>query len=106
MTRRTQALLAACGLALALVLPAGLAAQESLATARQLYASAEYSTALTMLTGLLAGNPPPQERQSIELYRIFCLFFAGKSSSLKYTNSILSTPTIRLFRMSFNGEKP
>jgi hypothetical protein len=71
--RRTHALLP-CGLALVLALPAGLAAQESLATARQLYASAEYSTALTMLTGLLAGNPPPQERQSIELYRIFCLF--------------------------------
>jgi hypothetical protein len=90
--RRTQALPVACGLALVLVLPAGLAAQESLATARQLYASAEYSTALTMLTGLLAGNPPPQERQSIELYRIFCLFAVN---NVEEANTALDSMILR-----------
>jgi hypothetical protein len=56
---------------LAAAMPA--AAQESLANARQLYASADYKSALTMLNALLATSPSPQDRQSIELYRTFCL---------------------------------
>jgi Gram-negative bacterial TonB protein C-terminal len=55
------------------------AAQESLATARQLYASADYKNALTMLNALLALSPSPQERQSIELYRTFCLVAIGNT---------------------------
>jgi tetratricopeptide (TPR) repeat protein len=53
------------------------AAQESFANARQLYASADYKGALTMLNTLLAASPSPQERQSIELYRTFCLVAMG-----------------------------
>jgi hypothetical protein len=52
-------------------------AQESLASARQLYASAEYQGALTMLNGLLKTNPATQDRQSIDLYRTFCLVALG-----------------------------
>lgn len=52
-------------------------AQESLASARQLYASAEYQGALTMLNGLLKANPTPPDRQSIDLYRTFCLVALG-----------------------------
>ena len=52
-------------------------AQESLTDARQLYASADYKGALTMLNTLLAATPSPQERQSIELYRTFCLVALG-----------------------------
>jgi hypothetical protein len=52
-------------------------AQESLASARQLYASAEYQGALTMLNGLLKANPATQDRQSIDLYRTFCLVALG-----------------------------
>jgi hypothetical protein len=52
-------------------------AQESLSDARQLYASADYKGALTMLNTLLAATPSPQERQSIELYRTFCLVALG-----------------------------
>jgi hypothetical protein len=57
------------------------AAQEpqSLASARQLYASADYKAALTMLNTLLAASPSPQERQSIELYRTFCLVAMGST---------------------------
>jgi hypothetical protein len=56
-----------------------LAAQESLASARELYASADYKGALTMLNALLGASPSPQERQSIELYRTFCLVAIGNT---------------------------
>jgi hypothetical protein len=65
---------AASAVAFVLAVPAAALGQESLAEARQLYASAEYHAALSMLNGLLAGSPPANERQSIELVRIFCLF--------------------------------
>jgi hypothetical protein len=55
------------------------AAQESLASARQLYASADYRSALTMLNTLLTATPSPQERQSIELYRTLCLVAIGNN---------------------------
>ena len=54
-------------------------AQESLSDARQLYAAADYKGALTMLNTLLAASPSPQERQSIELYRTFCLVALGNT---------------------------
>jgi len=65
-------------IALLLAMPVRLAAQESLTAARQLYGSAEYDQALAMLATLLAANPSPQERQSLELYRILCLFAVDK----------------------------
>ena len=55
------------------------AAQESFANARQLYASADYRSALTMLNTLLAASPSPQERQSIEFYRTLCLVAIGNT---------------------------
>ncbi len=66
---------------LAMILAAALpsAAQESLATARQLYASADYKGALMMLNTLLSASPSPQDRQSIELYRTFCLVAMGSN---------------------------
>jgi hypothetical protein len=67
----------AVGLFVPLVRPAELRAQESIAAARQLYASAEYKDALTMLDGLLKSNPAPQDRQAIDLYRTFCLAALG-----------------------------
>jgi hypothetical protein len=54
-------------------------AQESLTNARQLYASADYRSALTMLNALLTASPSPQERQSIELYRTLCLVAIGST---------------------------
>jgi hypothetical protein len=54
-----------------------LIAQQSLTAARQLYASAEYKDALTMLDGLLKTNPATQDRQTIDLYRTFCLVALG-----------------------------
>jgi TonB family protein len=59
-------------------------AQESLvaasfATARTLYASAEYDRALAMLDGLMAGPGPREERRAIELYRTLCLLAVGRT---------------------------
>ena len=66
--------------ALAMILAASAAqAQESLANARQLYASADYKGALTMLNALLGASPSPQDRMSIELYRTFCLVAMGST---------------------------
>jgi hypothetical protein len=66
---------------LAIILAASLpsSAQDSFANARQLYASADYRGALIMLNTLLAASPSPQERQSIELYRTFCLVAIGNT---------------------------
>jgi hypothetical protein len=52
---------------------------DSLASARQLYASADYQGALDLLDRLAATNPPLQERQSIDLYRIFCFVALGRT---------------------------
>ena len=66
-------LLVAVGLLVLLVRPVDVMAQPSIAVARQLYASAEYKDALSMLDNLLTSNPAPQDRQTIDLYRTFCL---------------------------------
>jgi TonB family protein len=52
----------------------------SLATARTLYASAEYGGALEMLNGLVTATPAGPERQSIELYRALCLVAVGDNA--------------------------
>ena len=52
----------------------------SLATARTLYASAEYGGALEMLNGLVTATPAGPERQSIELYRALCLVAVGNNA--------------------------
>jgi TonB family protein len=65
------------GLVVLLLHPQELRAQPSLAAARQLYASAEYKDALSMLDGLVKANPAPQDRQTIDLYRTFCLVALG-----------------------------
>lgn len=48
-------------------------AQESLDAARELYASAEYDSALAMLDGLLRNGSGGEDRHSIEMYRVLCL---------------------------------
>jgi hypothetical protein len=53
-------------------------AQESLDTARQLYASAEYDTALTMLNGLMMSSTTREERRTVALYRTLCLLATNR----------------------------
>jgi len=63
----------------ALLLQAGVAgAQETLAAARQLYASASYDEALAMLDRLKSGGASdPAAASLIEQYRAFCLLAVG-----------------------------
>ena len=79
MTRHTHPVIATFTFAVILAASSPSAAQESLANARQLYASADYRSALTMLKTLLAASPSPQERQSLELYRTLCLVAIGNN---------------------------
>jgi tetratricopeptide (TPR) repeat protein len=79
MRRHAGPVVATWALAMILAASTQSAAQETLATARQLYASADYRSALTMLNTLLGASPSPQDRQSIELYRTFCLVAMGST---------------------------
>jgi hypothetical protein len=54
------------------------AADSTLAAARDLYVSASYDDALSMLSGLTAGSKTLEEQQSIDLYRTLCLFALGR----------------------------
>jgi TonB family protein len=51
-----------------------------LSAARDLYASAAYDEALTMLDRLRASNPSPTEGRTIDQYRAFCLLALGRSA--------------------------
>ncbi len=55
-------------------------ADASLAAARDLYVSASYDDALTMLGTLSTGSKTMEERQAIDLYRTLCLFALGKTT--------------------------
>ena len=60
-----------------LLVAAPLHAQDRIAAARELYASAQYDEALEVL-GRLSAEAPSTERQSIDLYRTLCLFAVGR----------------------------
>ena len=68
---------AAC-LVLLLLTSVRLHGQETLAVARDLYASAEYAEALKLLDRLSTGSATGDEQQSIELYRSLCLLAVGR----------------------------
>jgi TonB family protein len=65
--------------ALVMVLSATTLHANTLATARDLYASASYNEALTVLEGLLSDSQPRDERRSIATYRILCLVALGRT---------------------------
>ena len=66
--------------AFALLTATTAAAQESLTTARELYAAAEYEDALLMLNRLKTLPHPPSESRGIDQYRAFCLLALGRTS--------------------------
>ena len=74
---RMNASVAACTVAVLVLSGPSLQAQDSLEAARQLYASAEYASALTMLNGLVTSGSPREERREIALYRTLCLLAVG-----------------------------
>ena len=56
------------------------AAQDSLASARQLYGSAAYDEALSMLDRLKSAPPQARDTLAVEQYRAFCLMALGRQS--------------------------
>jgi len=72
----------AVSLAAALVFAAsGASAQEGdLAAARELYASASYDDALTVLNKLRSSDHPASQARAIEQYRAFCLLALGRAA--------------------------
>ena len=77
---RMNASVAACTVAVLLLSGPRLQAQESLEAARQLYASAEYTSALTMLNGLISSEVSREDRRAIALYRTLCLLAVGRGA--------------------------
>jgi tetratricopeptide (TPR) repeat protein len=67
-------------LMLAGCLAAPAVAQDQLAAARELYASARYDEALTLLNGLRPDGSNPTELRSIEQYRSLCLLALGRGT--------------------------
>src|SRR5262249_44001633 len=56
------------------------AGQDSIAAARDLYASAAYEDALAVLNRLPGSGRPADEARAIEQYRAFCLLALGRTS--------------------------
>jgi hypothetical protein len=77
---RMNASVAACTVAVLLLSGPRLQAQDSLEAARQLYASAEYTSALTMLNALNTSEAPRDDRRAIALYRTLCLLAVGRGA--------------------------
>jgi hypothetical protein len=75
-----NASVAACTVAVLVLSGPSLHAQDSLEAARQLYASAEYTSALTMLNGLVTSDSTREDRRSIALYRTLCLLAVGRGA--------------------------
>ena len=85
-------------LAVLLVLAGTAAAQDSLAAARQLYASASYDEALAMLDRLSANNSEdPSVAVAIEQYRAFCLLAIGRQADAEraVARVVAGDPTFR-----------
>ena len=77
---RMNASVAACTVAVLLLSGPSLQAQDSLEAARQLYTSAEYTSALTMLNALSTSESPREDRRAIALYRTLCLLAVGRGA--------------------------
>src|SRR4051812_41696003 len=60
------------------------AEQDSIAAARDLYASAAYEDALAVLNRLPGSGRPADETRTIEQYRAFCLLALGRSSEAEH----------------------
>jgi hypothetical protein len=80
-------------------------AQDSLEAARQLYASAEYDSALTMLNGLIVTSTAREDRRTIALYRTLCLLATNRRAEADRAIEALVTQD-PLFRPSADDIPP
>lgn len=88
------------GIAAALLLmtaPLYAADQESIAAARDLYASAAYEDALAILNKLPESGRPAEEAKAIEQYRAFCLLALGRTAEAEHAieTVVAAEPTYR-----------
>jgi len=60
------------------------AAQDSLASARELYASAAYEDALAVLNRLPQSNQPLDEARAVDQYRVLCLMALGRTAEAEH----------------------
>jgi TonB-like protein len=79
-------------------------AQDALATARSLYASAAYDEALKALQEL-ADSAPPNAIREIEQYRFLCLLALGRSSEAKESITAVVTAD-PLYKLDENATSP
>jgi hypothetical protein len=73
------------------------AEQESIAAARDLYASAAYEDALAVLNKLTSAGRPAEEARAIEQYRAFCLLALGRTAEAEHAieSVVAAEPTYR-----------
>jgi hypothetical protein len=88
---RMKGSIGVCAVAAILAIAPRVDAQESLDAARQLYASAEYDTALTMLNGLMMTSTTREDRRSIALYRTLCLLATNRRAEADKAIEVLVT---------------
>ena len=71
--------------------------QETIAAARDLYASAAYEDALAILNKLPVNGRPADEANAIEQYRAFCLLALGRTAEAEHAieSVVASEPTYR-----------
>jgi len=67
-----------------IALAAFTANEDSLATARDLYASAAYEDALAVLNKLPQANQPLEETRAVEQYRALCLLALGRTAEAEH----------------------
>jgi hypothetical protein len=58
---------------------AGVAAQDTISVARDLYASAAYEEALSTLSRMDSGSTAPEIARQVDEYRAFCLYALGRT---------------------------
>ena len=81
MKPRLRLMIVVCAMAaLAAIFAAPVAAQDSLAAARDLYSSAAYDDALAALGRLRGSDYSVEDRRSIDLYRALCLLALNRST--------------------------
>ncbi len=96
MIRKTAVI--AVALVAAFFVAAAARAQDTLAAAKDLYGSASYQDALTLLTKLKTPQTPPEVTLEIDKYRAFCLFAMGKNADAEQVvrDMLLAQPRFKL----------
>jgi hypothetical protein len=85
------------GVLIVLSAPVAAGADDSLATARELYAAASYEDALAMLDRLRTPADVPDTGRTIAQYRAFCLFALGRTAEAEHAieTAVVTEPSFQ-----------